>query len=151
MISNESPLLAAAKSLDLAAEARVLEQRRQTRFAITNAYLNLQLAEALIPVWQRSIDLSQALLKDAEALRDGGLGARIDVFRARALLAGDQSGLSAARSTRAIAASALARLLDLPADQGVEAGDPLQGFHTMAPRPSGFAGRRQPELDQPWR
>jgi outer membrane protein TolC len=123
---ERAPLLAAAKSLDLAAEARVLEQRRQTRFAITNAYLNLQLAEALIPVWQRSIDLSQALLKDAEALRDGGLGARIDVFRARALLAGDQSGLSAARSTRAIAASALARLLDLPADQGVEAVDPLQ-------------------------
>lgn len=122
---ERGPLLSAAKALDQAAAARLAEQRRQSRFAITNAYLNLQLSDALIPVWQRSIALSSELLKDAEALRDGGLGARIDVFHARALLATDQRGLSAARSARAIAASALARLLNLPADQRVEATDPL--------------------------
>ncbi|WP_115016700.1 TolC family protein [Synechococcus sp. UW140] len=122
---ERGPLLAAAQALDQAADVRVQEQRRQSRFAITNAYLNLQLTEALIPVWQRSIALSTTLLKDAEALLDGGLGARIDVFRAQALLASDQSGLSAARSEQAIAASALARLLDLPAEQTLEASAPL--------------------------
>ena len=122
---ERGPLLTAAKALDQAAAARIEEQRRQSRFTITKSYLNLQLSEALIPVWQRSIALSSRLLKDAEALRDGGLGARIDVFRARALLATDQGGLSAARSARAIAASALARLLNLPAHQHVNASDPL--------------------------
>lgn len=122
---ERGPLLTAAKAMDQAAAAQIQEQRRQSRFAITTAYLNLQLSDALIPVWQRSIALSSALLKDAEALRNGGLGARIDVFRARALLATDQRGLSAARSAQAIAASALARLLNLPADQKVEASDPL--------------------------
>ena len=125
---ERGPLLAAAKALDQAAEARVLEQRRQSRFAITNAYLKLQLANALIPIWLNSIELSANLLKDAEALLQGGLGARIDVFQARALLSTDQSGLSSAQSTRAIAASALARLLDLPAEQRLEASDPLQSF-----------------------
>ncbi len=125
---ERGPLLAAAKALDQAAEARLLEQRRQSRFAITNAYLNLQLADALIPIWLRSIDLSANLLKDAEALLEAGLGARIDVFQARALLSTDQSGLSSAQSARAIAASALARLLDLPAEQRLEASDPLQSF-----------------------
>ena len=88
---ERGPLLAAAKALDQAAEARVLEQRRQSRFAITNAYLKLQLADALIPIWLSSIDLSANLLKDAEALLQVGLGARIDVFQARALLSTDQS------------------------------------------------------------
>ena len=118
---ERGPLLAAAKALDQAAEARVMEQMRQSRFSITTAYLQLQLADALIPVWADSIDLSTNLLKDAEALLEGGLGARIDVFQARALLSTDRSGLSSARSTRAIAASALARLLDLPAKQRLEA------------------------------
>lgn len=125
---ERGPFLAAAKALDQAAEARVLEQRRQSRFAITNAYLKLQLADALIPIWLSSIDLSANLLKDAEALLQGGLGARIDVFQARALLSTDQSGLSSAQTARAIAASALARLLDLPAEQRLEASDPLQPF-----------------------
>ena len=122
---ERGPLLAAAKALDQGADARVQEQQRQSRFAITNAYLNLQLTQALIPVWQRSIALSTTLLRDAEALLDGGLGARIDVFRAQALLASDQSGLSAARSAQAIAASAMARLLDLPPEQTLKASDSL--------------------------
>ena len=125
---ERGPLLAAAKALDQSSEARVLEQRRQSRFAITNAYLKLQLADALIPIWLLSIDLTTNLLNDAEALLEGGLGARIDVFQARALLSADQSGLSSARSSRAIAASALARLLDLPASQRLEASDPLRAF-----------------------
>ena len=125
---ERGPLLEAAKALDQAAEARVMEQKRQSRFSITTAYLQLQLADALIPVWADSIDLSTNLLKDAEALLEGGLGARIDVFQARALLSTDRSGLSSARSTRAIAASALARLLDLPAEQRLEASDPLESF-----------------------
>ena len=122
---ERGPLLRAAKAMDQAAAARILEQRRQSRFAITTAYLNLQLSEALVPVWERSIALSRRLVKDAEAFRDGGLGARVDVFRARALLADDRSGLSAAHAARSIAASSLARLLNLPADQRVEATDPL--------------------------
>ncbi|MFM1899756.1 MAG: hypothetical protein RLZZ216_332, partial [Cyanobacteriota bacterium] len=44
---ERGPLLSAAKALDQAAAARIAEQRRQSRFAITNAYLNLQLSDAL--------------------------------------------------------------------------------------------------------
>ena len=121
-----SPLRQQAKALRQARGADLQEQGRRSRFAITAAYLNLQLANSLIPVWQRSLELSTALLRDARALRRHGLAARIDSLQAEALVGADRSGLAEAQAQRQIAVSSLARLLDLPADQTLEASDPLR-------------------------
>ena len=120
------PLRQQAKALRQARGADLQEQGRRSRFAITAAYLNLQLADSLIPVWQRSLELSTALLRDARALRRHGLAARIDSLQAEALVGADRSGLAEAEAQRQIAASSLARLLDLPAGQSLEATDPLR-------------------------
>ena len=90
------PLREQAKALREARGADLKEQGRRSRFAITAAYLNLQLAGSLIPVWQRSLELSTALLRDARALRRHGLAARIDSLQAEALVGADRSGLAVA-------------------------------------------------------
>lgn len=122
---GRSPLQGAAAATRRAAQAEQAETRRRSRFAITAAYLDLQLAAALVPVWQRAIALSSELLRDATAIRRRGLAARIDTLQAEALLQGDRLGLAEVDAQRASAASALARLLDLPPSRTVEASDPL--------------------------
>ena len=48
---RRGPLRDAAKAGLAASQSQQLEQQRISRFAITTGYLNLQLADALIPVW----------------------------------------------------------------------------------------------------
>lgn len=122
---GRAPQRQAASTLRMAAVAELTEARRRSRFAVTSAYLNLQLADAQLPEWQRAIALSSALLRDARAIRRRGLAARIDTLQAEALLQADRQGLAEAEAQRSIARSGLARLLNLPAEQGVEASDPL--------------------------
>jgi len=69
----------------LASQAGELEQQRLSRFAIKAAYLNLQLANALVPVWQRSLAVSTTLQRDVAAIRARGLASRLESFQAEAL------------------------------------------------------------------
>ena len=122
---GRAPLRQAAVATRMAADAELSESQRRSRFAITSAYLNLQLADAQVPVWQRAIELSGALLRDARAIRRRGLAARIDTLQAEALHQGDHQGLAAAEAQRSVARSGLARALNLPPNQAVTASDPL--------------------------
>ncbi|WP_255006573.1 TolC family protein [Cyanobium sp. ATX 6F1] len=99
------------------------EQERRSRFEITAGYLNLQLADALIPAWQAALTLSNRLRRDVDAIRAKGLAARIDSFQAEALVATDEAGLAEARGQRRIASISLARVLNLPAQQTLVASD----------------------------
>lgn len=123
---GRGPQRQAARAIRKAADAELNETERRSRFAITSAYLNLQLADAQLPVWQRALALSSSLLRDARAIRRRGLAARIDTLQAEALQAGDRQGLAEAEAQRTIAGSGLARLLALPPSQAVEAVDPLR-------------------------
>jgi outer membrane protein len=123
---RRGPLREAAKAGFAASQSAELEQQRLSRFAITAAYLNLQLADALIPVWQRSLAVSTTLQRDVAAIRARGLASRLESFQAEALVQKDRQGLVEAEAQDQIARSALARLLDLPADQLVAASDPLR-------------------------
>lgn len=123
---RRGPLREAAKAGFAASQAGELEQQRLSRFAITAAYLNLQLADALIPVWQRSLAVSNTLQRDVAAIRSRGLASRLESFQAEALVQKDRQGLVEAEAQDQIARSGLARLLDLPADQLVAATDPLR-------------------------
>jgi outer membrane protein TolC len=123
---SRGPLQKAARAGVAAAEAEGTEQQRRTRFAIQSAYLNAQLAEALIPVWESALQVSTRLLSDARAIRREGLAARIDTLQAEALVETDRQGLAEAQSQRTIALSALARALDLPPPQQVILQEPLR-------------------------
>ena len=146
------PLRQQAQALRQVRGAELKEQGRRSRFAITAAYLNLQLASSLIPVWERSLELSTALLRDARALRRHGLAARIDSLQAEALVGADRSGLAEALAQRQIAASSLARLLNLPPEQGLEASDPLRPEPAwpldLAPSLQALSEQRQAALAQ---
>lgn len=122
---GRGPLQQAAR-LDLkAARAELTEQERRSRFEIISAYLFSQLADAQIPVWERSLDISRTLLRDANAIRRRGLAARIDTLQAEALLQTDRQGLAEALAQQLVARSALARALNLPANQTASASDSL--------------------------
>ena len=109
-----------------AARAEEAEQRRRTRFDIVSRYLLAQLTAAQIPVWERSLVVSQTLLRDVNAIRRQGLAPRIDTFQAEALVQSDLQGLAEARAQQDIALSALARSLNLPAETRIQPSDPLQ-------------------------
>jgi outer membrane protein len=122
---SRGPLRQSAKAGLQASEAEQLEQRRRSRFEIVSAYLNAQLAGALVPVWQQSLRVSSQLRHDAWAIRNRGLAARIDTLQADALVQSDRQGLVEAEAQRQISLSGLARALNLPPEQGIEVQDPL--------------------------
>ena len=122
---TRGPLQQAARFGVIAARAEQSEQQRRSRFDIESAYLNAQLAEAQIPVWRQSLQLSTALQKDVVAIRRQGLAARIDTLQAEALVETDRQGLDEALAQQQITVSALARLLNLPAGQPLTIADPL--------------------------
>ena len=123
------PLQQAARYGLQAAQAEQSEQQRLSRFEIEGAYYNAQLADAQVPVWQRSLQVSSTVLRDARAIRRQGLAARIDTLQAEALVQTDRQGLEEALAQRQIARSALARTLNLPPEQQLGVKDTLQ----MAP------------------
>ena len=107
---------------------RSRERERQTRFELVSAYRQLQLHQALVPVWQEAVRASSALERDAEAIERRGLAARIDVLRARVLRAQDSQGLAQAQGDLDNSRQQLASLLALPLDQAPLASDPIQAL-----------------------
>lgn len=122
---GRGPLQQVATAGLKASQAEQLEQQRRSRFDIVSAYLQAQLAGALIPVWQQSLQVSTQLQRDAWAIRKQGLAARIDTLQADALVESDRQGLVEAQAQQQIALSGLARVINLPAEQVVKVSDPL--------------------------
>ncbi|MCP9904290.1 TolC family protein [Cyanobium sp. BA5m-21] len=130
---GRGPLQQAAQADLQAARAAQAEQQRRSRFDILSRYLAAQLSAAQIPVWESSLSVSRRVLSDVNAIRRVGLAPRIDTFQAEALLQTDLQGLAEAQAQYDIALSALARVLNLPAETRVEAGDPLQPDPAWSP------------------
>ena len=130
---GRGPLQQAAQADLRAAGAAQAEQQRRSRFDILSRYLAAQLSAAQIPVWESSLSVSRRVLSDVNAIRRVGLAPRIDTFQAEALLQSDLQGLAEAQAQHDIALSALARVLNLPAETRVEAGDPLQPDPAWSP------------------
>jgi outer membrane protein TolC len=130
---GRGPLQQAAQADLQAARSAQAEQQRRSRFDILSRYLAAQLSAAQIPVWESSLSVSRRVLSDVNAIRREGLAPRIDTFQAEALLQTDLQGLAEAQAQHDIALSALARVLNLPAETRVEAGDPLQPDPAWSP------------------
>lgn len=123
---RQSAELAASRAVLDGSRAQQREQQRQTRFELVSAYRQLQLHQALVPVWQEALKASSALERDAEAIERRGLAARIDVLRARALRAQDSQGLAQAEGELESSRQDLASLLALPPERAPRAADPIE-------------------------
>jgi outer membrane protein TolC len=117
--------LAASRAELVASSASQRETERQVRFNLVSRYRQLQLQQALLPIWEQALLASSALERDAEAIRRGGLAPRIDVQRSRALRASDEQGLAQTRGEVLNLRQQLAALLDLPPDEAPSAADPI--------------------------
>jgi outer membrane protein len=117
--------LAASRAELEASSASQRETQRQVRFNLVSTYRQLQLQQALVPIWQQALLASGALERDAETIRRRGLAPRIDVLRSRALRANDEQGLALARGQVLNLRQQLAALLDLPPERAPSAADPL--------------------------
>lgn len=117
--------LAASRAVLEGSRAEQSERARQTRFELVSTYRQLQLHQALVPVWQAALRASTALERDAEAIERRGLAARIDVLRARVLRAQDRQGLAQAQGDLDSSRQQLANLLALPLEQAPLAADPI--------------------------
>lgn len=122
---SEGWQVAAAASGRQAADRQLSESERQVRFELESTYRELQLRQALVPVWERALRASTALERDAKQINSKGLAARIDVLRARALRAGDAQGLITAQAQKTATQGRLAELLGLPLAEAPEAADPI--------------------------
>ena len=120
--------LAASRAVLDSSRAEQRERERQTRFELVSAYRQLQLHQALVPVWQEALKASSALERDAEAIERRGLAARIDVLRARVLRAQDSQGLAEAQGAMESSRQQLASLLSRPLEQAPLAADPIQAL-----------------------
>ena len=118
--------LAAAGSARQAARQQLGESERQVRWDLESSYRDLQLRQALVPVWETALEGSTALERDVRQIHARGLAARIDVMRVAALRAGDRQGLVTAQAQRAAAQGRLAALLGLPGDDLPVAADPIR-------------------------
>jgi outer membrane protein TolC len=111
---SEGWQVAAAVSSREAAGRQLSENERQVRFELESTYRELQLRQALVPVWETALRASTALERDVGKIHAKGLAARIDVLRARALRASDAQGLISAQAQQAAVQARLAELLGLP-------------------------------------
>jgi len=137
--------VAAAGSARQASKQQLSESERQVRWELESSYRDLQLRQALVPVWQAALEGSSALERDVRQIFARGLAARIDVLRVAALRASDQQGLVTAQAQRAAAQGRLAALLGLPTDDLPEAVDPIRS--STDPWPLGLDASLRQALD----
>ncbi len=130
---SEGWQVAAAGSSREAASRQQTEEERQVRFELESTYRELQLRQALVPVWETALGASRALERDVNAIYAKGMAARIEVLRARALRAGDMQGLLTAQAQKRALQSRLAELLGMPSGEGPEAADPIRSEKTPWP------------------
>ncbi|MEB3302761.1 MAG: TolC family protein [Cyanobacteriota bacterium] len=130
---SEGWQVAAAVSSRGAAGRQLSENERQVRFDLESTYRELQLRQALVPVWETALQASTALERDVSKIHAKGLAARIDVLRARALRANDSQGLIAARAQQMAVQGRLAELLRMPLEEPPLAADAIASLESPWP------------------
>ncbi|NEP01551.1 MAG: TolC family protein [Symploca sp. SIO2E9] len=98
----------------------------QLRLDVTEAYYNLQNADAQVEIFEAAVEASEQNLRDAQLLEQAGLGTRFDVLQQEVQLADDQQSLISSGSNQDIAISQLVGLLNLGQQVEVTAADPIE-------------------------
>lgn len=89
------------------------QQAEQLRLDVTEAYYNLQEADANVAIQEAAVRNAQRSLEDAEALERAGVGTRFEVLQARVTLANAQQNLTNAISLQRRRRRELATLLNV--------------------------------------
>jgi OMF family outer membrane factor len=100
--------------------------REQLRLDITNAYYDVQQADANVGIGRAAVRNAQISLRDALALERAGIGTRFDVLRAQVQLANSQQQLTNALSQQQINRRQLAQLLNISPSINLAAADPVE-------------------------
>jgi outer membrane protein len=109
-----------------AAKSDVESTEEQVAGQVARAYLAAVRADADMASAQANVDLSQALLKQAENLKAAGTGTGIEVTRAKVQLADDQQRLLDAGNNRRSAHLRLLRAMGMRLDTELTLTDPLR-------------------------
>ncbi len=100
--------------------------KTQVADQVSRAYLAGLRANAALASAQANLDLSQALVQQAESLKDAGTGTGIEVTRAQVQLANDRQRLTVAENERRRAMLQLLRAMGLDLAMPVELTDTLR-------------------------
>lgn len=101
---------------------RVIEQ---SYLDVSQAYYNLQAADAEVEIQRAAVRNARKSLEDAEALERAGVGTRFEVLQARVTLASTQQDLTNAISTQRTSRRNLATLLNVSQNVNLTAADPI--------------------------
>jgi OMF family outer membrane factor len=107
-------------------ELDVERQSEQIRLDVTNAYYDLQQADAQVTIGEASVSEAQRSLRDAQLLERAGLGTEFDILRAQVQVSDANQTLTTARSQQSFARRRLVQLLSLAQTVEVKAADPIQ-------------------------
>lgn len=125
--------------------------REQLRLDVTNAYYDLQQADANVGIGRAAVRNSQISLRDAQALERAGIGTRFDVLRAQVQLANSQQQLTNAFSQQEVNRRQLAQILNISPAIDLAAADPVAAageWNLSLPDTIILAFRGRAELEQ---
>ncbi|MFN3927142.1 MAG: TolC family protein [Pseudanabaenaceae cyanobacterium] len=111
--SVEANVRAAENNLRLA-EAELNRLTQTVRLRVVTAYYNLQNADEVVRIRQKSVENGERSLQDAQAQERAGTGTRFDVLQAEVNLANARQELLTAKANQAIARREIARQLAFP-------------------------------------
>jgi len=113
-----------AKS-QLQTQKLALEQTaQQLRLDVTNAYYDLQEADAQVRIAEASVQEAKRVLRDAKLLKEAGLGTRFDVLQAEVRLANEEQNLTRAKAQQRTSRRELVRILSLGQQVELKAANP---------------------------
>ncbi|MCS6782969.1 MAG: TolC family protein, partial [Gloeomargarita sp. SKYG98] len=122
---------------------------QEVQLAVTNAYYDLQNADAQVAIAQSAVRNAEVSLRDAQAQLRAGVGTQFAVLQAEVQLANARQQLANAQRDQAVAQRNLAQLLSLGDQVTVTAADPIEvaGVWTLSLEESILRGFQQrPEL-----
>jgi outer membrane protein TolC len=125
----------AARRVGEAAELGLEETRRAVTVDVQRAYLQAVLAEQLVAIQERNLQLADERLAQVMRLEAGGRAARYDVLRARVERTNLEPLVIQAPNDRELAQLELRRLLNLPVEQPLALVTTLDGEAVLAALP----------------
>lgn len=101
-------------------------QVEEVRLDVTNAYYDLQEADAQVDIALASVREANRSLRDAQLREQAGLGTQFDILQAQVQLANSTQDLVRARSQQSISRRQIARILGLAQTAEVAAAEQIQ-------------------------
>ena len=100
--------------------------RDELRLKVFTAYYDLQQADQNVRIQQTAVTNAQASLRNAQALKEAGMGTRLDVLTSQVEVGQANQNLANALSQQRISRRELATLISLPETEIITPADPVE-------------------------